>query len=162
MCRLSLHIRYEAWVEAFCRSGTKRFYDVAAEPRTFIPIPKRIARFNRYVTNPIARRIAGWAPMFAIVHHRGRRSGRRFSTPVNIFPSADGFVVALTYGSDVDWVKNLTAAGGGEIKHRTRTIGITEPVLIPTEEGMAAMPRVVKLILRMINVTEFLRVKRSR
>jgi hypothetical protein len=30
--------------------------------------------------------------------------------------------------------------------------------LIPTDEGMAAMPRVVRVILRMIDVTEFLRV----
>lgn len=125
-----------------------------------MPIPRAVARFNRYVTNPIARRIAGWAPMFAIVYHQGSRSGNRYSTPVNIFPTNKGFVIALTYGSEVDWVKNLMAAGGGEIKHRSRTIRIGEPELIPTVDGMAAMPRVVRLILRMINVTEFLRVKR--
>jgi deazaflavin-dependent oxidoreductase (nitroreductase family) len=121
-----------------------------------------VARFNRYLINPIARRIAGWAPMFAIIYHQGRRSGNPYSTPVNIFPAEDGFVIALTYGSDVDWVKNLRAAGGGEIKHRSHTIRIGEPELIPTHEGMGAMPRVVRLILRMINVTEFLRVKRWR
>ena len=124
-----------------------------------MPIPKAVARLNRYLTNPIARRIAGWAPMFAIVYHQGRRSGNRYSTPVNIFPTQDGCVIALTYGSDVHWVKNLMAAGGGEIKHRSHTIRIDEPELIPADEGMAAMPRVVSIILRMINVTEFLRVK---
>jgi deazaflavin-dependent oxidoreductase (nitroreductase family) len=96
--------------------------------------------------------------MFAIICHQGRRSGNRYSTPVNIFPTEDGFVIALTYGSDVDWVKNLMAAGGGEIRHRSHTIRIAEPVLIPTDEGMAAMPRVVGVILRIIDVTEFLRV----
>jgi deazaflavin-dependent oxidoreductase (nitroreductase family) len=126
-----------------------------------MPIPTVVARFNRYVTNPIARRIAGWAPMFAIVYHQGRRSGSRYSTPVNIFPTDEGFVIALTYGSDVDWVKNLMAARGGEIKHRSHTIRIAEPALIPTDTGMAATPRVVRLILRMINVTEFLRVSRE-
>jgi hypothetical protein len=34
--------------------------------------------------------------------------------------------------------------------------------MIPTDEGMATMPPLVRLILRMINVTEFLRVKKSR
>ena len=129
------------------------------ESRPSIPIPKAIARFNRYVTNPIARRIAGWAPMFAIVYHQGRRSGNRYKTPINIFPVEEGFVIALTYGSDVDWVKNVMAAGGGEIKHRSHTIRIAEPKLITTAEGMAAMPPLVRLILRMINVTEFMRVR---
>lgn len=135
---------------------------MSRETRPSIPIPKAVARFNRYLINPIARRIAGWAPMFAIIYHQGRRSGNRYSTPLNIFPTEDGFVIALTYGSDVDWVKNLMTAGGGEIKHLSHTIRIAEPELIPTNEGMAVMPRVVRLILRMINVTEFLRVKRWR
>jgi deazaflavin-dependent oxidoreductase (nitroreductase family) len=100
--------------------------------------------------------------MFAIVYHQGRRSGNRYSTPVNIFPTDEGFVIALTYGSDVDWVKNLMAAGEGEIKHRSRTIRIAEPALIATDDGIAAMPPMVRLILRMINLTEFLRVKKWR
>jgi len=122
-----------------------------------MPIPKAVARFNRYVTNPLARRIAGWAPMFAIVYHRGRRSGQRYSTPINIFTTDSGFVIALTYGPDVDWVKNITKTGEAEIRHRSRLIRVVGPELIPTDEGMAAMPRLVRSILRMINVTEFLR-----
>jgi deazaflavin-dependent oxidoreductase (nitroreductase family) len=121
-----------------------------------MPIPKAVARFNRYLTNPIARRIAGWAPMFAIVYHRGRRSGRPYSTPINIFQTDDGFVVALTYGPDVDWVKNILAARKAEIRHRSRQIRVVRPELIPTDVGIAAVPRLVRLILRMINVTEFL------
>jgi deazaflavin-dependent oxidoreductase (nitroreductase family) len=127
-----------------------------------MPIPKAVARFNRYVTNPLARRIAGWAPMFAIVYHRGRRSGRRYSTPINIFQTDDGFVIALTYGPDVDWVKNILAAREAEIYHRSRLIRVLRPVLIPTYVGMAAMPRLVRLILRMINVTEFVHLSAER
>lgn len=129
------------------------------ESRPSIPIPKAIARFNRYVTNPIARRIAGWAPMFAIVYHQGRHSGNRYATPINIFRIDAGFVIALTYGSDVDWVKNLIAAGGAEIRHRSHTIRIADPTSVSSDEGMAAMPPLVRLILRMINVTQFLRVR---
>jgi deazaflavin-dependent oxidoreductase (nitroreductase family) len=121
-----------------------------------MPIPKAVARFNRYLTNPIARRIAGWAPMFAIVYHRGRRSGRPYSTPINIFQTDDGFVIALTYGPDVDWVKNILRAGDAEVRHRSHQIRVVRPELIPTDVGIAAVPRLVRLILRMINVTEFL------
>lgn len=126
-----------------------------------MPIPLAIARFNRYVTNPVTRLIAGWAPMFAIVYHRGRRSGNTYNTPVNIFPTEGGFVIALTYGSNVDWVKNLFAAGEATIRHRSKMIWVTEPELMSTEVGMSAMPMLVRAILRLIRVTDFLRVKRG-
>jgi deazaflavin-dependent oxidoreductase (nitroreductase family) len=100
--------------------------------------------------------------MFAIVYHQGRHSGNRYSTPINIFPSNGGFVIALTYGSDVDWVKNVMAAAGGVVRHRSQMIRVAEPRLISSDEGMAAMPRLVRFILRTINVTEFLRVERLR
>ena len=48
-------------------------------------LPQRLARFNRHVTNPIQRMWAGWAPSFAIIEHLGRRSGKRYRTPVNVF-----------------------------------------------------------------------------
>ena len=48
-------------------------------------LPPRLARFNRHVTNPIQRMWAGWAPSFAIIEHVGRRSGKRYRTPVNVF-----------------------------------------------------------------------------
>lgn len=126
-----------------------------------MPIPKAVARFNRYVTNPIARRVAGWAPMFAILQHRGRRSGKLYNTPVNIFEVDDGFVIALTYGSDVDWVKNLLAAGEAEIRHRSRLIPIAQPEFMSTQKGMNDVPWPVRAILRLINVTEFLKVERG-
>ena len=50
-----------------------------------MPIPKRVAHFNKRVTNRVTRHIAGWMPGFAIVTHVGRRSGRTYRTPVNIF-----------------------------------------------------------------------------
>jgi deazaflavin-dependent oxidoreductase (nitroreductase family) len=94
--------------------------------------------------------------MFAIVYHRGRRSGRPYSTPINIFQTDDGFVIALTYGPDVDWVKNILRAGDAEVRHRSHQIRVVRPELIPTDVGIAAVPGLVRLILRMINVTEFL------
>ena len=122
-----------------------------------MPIPKSIARFNRFVTNPLARLVAGWAPGFAIVRHRGRKSGKVYSTPVNIFRVSDGFIIALTYGSDVDWLKNVMSAGGCTVRYRNREIDLVDPVAISTAEGMAEMPAPVKAILRTVNVTEFIR-----
>src|SRR5215467_3082279 len=75
--------------------------------------PKSVARFNRAVTNRITRRFAGRVWGFGIVIHRGRRSGRLYRTPINLFRTADGFLIALTYGRDSEWVQNVLAAGGG-------------------------------------------------
>src|SRR4051812_50111715 len=78
-----------------------------------MPLPKRLARFNLHVTNrvlgPFARRLPG----FAVVAHVGRRSGRVRQTPVNLFRDGDRYVIALTYGADSQWVRNVLAAGAG-------------------------------------------------
>jgi deazaflavin-dependent oxidoreductase (nitroreductase family) len=129
-----------------------------------MPIPHWIARVNRFVTNPLARMVAGWAPGFAIVRHRGRKSGKDYSTPVNIFQVKgrdDGFLIALTYGADVDWLKNVMAAGGCTVRYRRREIDLADPEFIGTAEGMELMPALVKRILRVGNVTEFVRLRRS-
>ncbi|MEX0667815.1 MAG: nitroreductase family deazaflavin-dependent oxidoreductase [Acidimicrobiia bacterium] len=122
-----------------------------------MPIPKSVARFNRFVTNPLGRMVAGWAPGFAIIRHRGRKSGKAHSTPVNIFKVDDGFVIALTYGSNVDWLKNVLAAGGCTIRYRNKKIELTAPVSVSTAEGMVLMPAPARAILRAIRVTEFVK-----
>lgn len=127
-----------------------------------MPLPRSVARFNRFVTNPLARMVAGWAPGFAIVRHKGRKSGKVYSTPVNIFKVDDGFVIALTYGSDVDWLKNVLAAAGCTVRYRNREIEVVEPVSISTAEGMALMPGPVRAILRATRVTEFVRLREVR
>ncbi|HEY4464819.1 MAG TPA: nitroreductase family deazaflavin-dependent oxidoreductase, partial [Streptosporangiaceae bacterium] len=76
-----------------------------------MPIPKAVGRWNKVGLNRVTKRIAPWAPGFGLVVHGGRRSGRRYETPVNVFPGEDGYVLALTYGPDTDWVKNVMAAG---------------------------------------------------
>lgn len=57
-----------------------------------------MARFNKYVTNPVQRLWAGWLPGFGILDHVGRTSGKPYRTPLNVFPTDDGVAVLLTYG----------------------------------------------------------------
>lgn len=102
-------------------------------------MPQALARFNRHVTNPVQRLWAGWLPPFAIVEHVGRRSGKPYRTPVNVF-SADvdgkpGVAILLTYGPDRDWLKNLTAAGGGRMRHRGKDFGIADPRVVTKAEA---------------------------
>ena len=76
--------------------------------------------------------------MFSLVEHVGRRSGRRYEAPVAARRVADGFVLSLAFGSQVDWYRNLVAAGGGTIRWRDRAYRVGPPVRIDRVEGLAA------------------------
>ncbi|MFM9033527.1 MAG: nitroreductase family deazaflavin-dependent oxidoreductase [Mycobacterium sp.] len=100
-------------------------------------LPQRLARFNRYVTNPVQRLWAGWAPMMGILEHVGRRSGRLYRTPLTVFSTGDGVAILLTYGPDRDWVKNLTAAGGGRLRRHGRVVAVRAPRVVSRDEAAA-------------------------
>jgi len=126
-----------------------------------VPLPDRLATFNRSVTNRVTRMFAGRLPWFAIVVHRGRKSRRIYRTPVNAFGTDDGFVIALTYGPDRDWVKNVLAAGRCGLIVRGRRIVAVDPVIVEGDAGMALLPWLPKPILKLINVDKFMRLRRA-
>lgn len=119
-----------------------------------MPLSRRLARFNRVVTNRIAGPLASRLPAMAVIIHRGRTSGNEYRTPVNCWIDDRAAIVALTYGRGTDWLKNLTAAGGGTVVARGRSHRVGSPELIGME-GMARMPRVARRVLGLIDVTEF-------
>lgn len=98
-------------------------------------LPQALARFNRHVTNPIQRMWAGRAPSFGILEHVGRKSGKTYRTPLTVFSTDDGVAILLTYGPDRDWLKNITAAGGGTMTRRGRTFAVTEPRQVSKAEA---------------------------
>jgi len=104
-------------------------------------LPQHLARFNRRVTNPIQRLWAGWLPPFGILEHVGRRSGKSYRTPLNIFPAdvdgQPGVAILLTYGPDRDWLKNINAAGGGRIRRTGATFNVTQPQTVTRAEAAA-------------------------
>jgi hypothetical protein len=86
-----------------------------------------IRPFTTRVINPVTRRFAGWVPGFAILGYVGRRSGKRYRTPLNVFHRDGRYVFALTYGREAEWVKNVLAAGTCEIQERGRTAAWPTP-----------------------------------
>ncbi|HVV10351.1 nitroreductase family deazaflavin-dependent oxidoreductase [Amycolatopsis sp.] len=118
-------------------------------------LSKKVARFNKIATNRIARPLSGRVPGFARVVHRGRKSGKVYRTPVNAFRNPEGYVVALTYGPDSDWVRNVLAAGGCELETRGRTVKLTGPRVVH-DESRETMPLGVRQILGLIGVSDFL------
>jgi deazaflavin-dependent oxidoreductase (nitroreductase family) len=123
-----------------------------------VPIPKAVRRWNKAGLNRVTRHVAPLIPGFGVVIHRGRRSGRQYRTPVNVFPAEDGYIFALTYGPDTDWVRNVLAAGGCELRTRRRTIQLVSPRLFHDESRRAIRP-LERQVLRVIGVTDFLSLK---
>jgi deazaflavin-dependent oxidoreductase (nitroreductase family) len=118
-------------------------------------IPRSVARFNAHVTNRVSRPFAGRLPGFAVVTHVGRRSGRTYDTPVNMFRDGERYVFALTYGADSQWVKNVMAAGGCEVRTHGRTVHLCEPRIFSDPEHLL-VPAPVRVALRILDVNDFL------
>jgi deazaflavin-dependent oxidoreductase (nitroreductase family) len=121
-----------------------------------MPLPRSIARVNRRVTNHLLGGLARRLPWFGVVIHRGRTSGREYRTPVNVFRRADRFVIALTYGSNADWVRNVIAHDGCALETRGRTLRLSRPQLFH-DESRHAVPAPVRLVLGLVNVSDFLK-----
>lgn len=116
--------------------------------------------FTTRLFNPLSRRVAGRLPLFGILSYVGRKSGRVYRTPLNVFKRGDGYVFALTYGSEVDWVKNVFAAGEADLRTRGRHVHLVEPELF-VDPTRRLMPLPVRVVLRLNNVNEFLRMRQD-
>jgi deazaflavin-dependent oxidoreductase (nitroreductase family) len=121
-----------------------------------LPVSRRVARFNRRFLNPVFLRLAGHLPGFGIVSHVGRKSGRAYRTPVNAFRTDDGYIIALTYGLESDWVKNVLAAGSCELRTRGRRVRLSKP-RIETDEDKGWAPLPVGFVLNRIDAPEYMR-----
>jgi deazaflavin-dependent oxidoreductase (nitroreductase family) len=126
-----------------------------------MPIPDRMRQVNRVALNKVMRPLARWLPGLGVVVHRGRRSGRQYRTPVNVFPRAGGrYVLALTYGTDTDWLKNVIAAGGCELLTRGRRVHLRSPRLFH-DETRQEIRVVERLVLGLLQVDDFLELRVS-
>jgi len=77
--------------------------------------------------------------MWSIVEQIGRHSGKTYRTPVSVFRTNDGLAVLLPYGTDTDWVKNLSAANGGQVKLGGKLFRVTDPRIVSTVEAAESL-----------------------
>jgi deazaflavin-dependent oxidoreductase (nitroreductase family) len=83
--------------------------------------------FNRLVL-PLAG--TRFLPLYGVITHTGRRSGKTFRTPVVVRPTGDGFIVPMPWGEGTDWYRNVRAAGGCVIRWKGRDYPLTQPEVI--------------------------------
>jgi len=130
-------------------------------PILLIRFRKRwVAAFNLAVTNRITSRFAARLPGFGILTHVGRKSGKLYRTPVNVFREPDGFLIALTYGRECEWVRNVLAAGGCQLETRRVLYQLSAPTIVhdPTRRRF---PRFVRMILGIIGADDYMQLSAS-
>jgi deazaflavin-dependent oxidoreductase (nitroreductase family) len=129
--------------------------------RTKSPAMLRAVRqVNKACWNRNAMRTAGMAgSSTSVVHHTGRVSGTAYATPVDAVPVEDGFVIALPYGLQSDWLQNVLASGGGAIERDGARHVVTDPQVVPITEFLPAFPD--PRSFRLFNVTQCLHVRRA-
>jgi deazaflavin-dependent oxidoreductase (nitroreductase family) len=118
---------------------------------------------NKYILNHITLFIArrGIGP-FSVLVHEGRRSGRKYETPVLVTYREDEILIPLPYGEHVDWLRNVMARHGCELRRKKRKIQAVEPELIDLESVSPALPAILVGIYRRLEVYRFLRLKYRR
>ena len=123
------------------------------------PRTRRLIRAVARVVNPLVLRIAGrrHMPILGIVHHRGRKSGRQYATPLGVRPApGGGFVMPLTFGEASHWYQNIRAARWCVITYRGADHTVTAPIIVDRATAGPAYPRYERLALRLIGIDEFL------
>lgn len=129
--------------------------DELMDERTRMWSFRRVA--TRYL-NPFTRLFAGRLPGFGILTHEGRTTGRSYRTPINVFERDGDYVFFLTYGSDVQWVKNVLAAGRCSLRTRGRDVTLVDPEL-STDAELRIAPPFVRSIGRFVGMTQFVRMR---
>jgi deazaflavin-dependent oxidoreductase (nitroreductase family) len=96
-------------------------------------LSRRVARFNKLVNNRIQGTYAWLVPPWAVIVHRGRRSGRRYRTPVLAFKRDRVLIVALLYGEESGWLRNLRA-GDGRVIRAGKSFDVLDVDVVNTSE----------------------------
>jgi deazaflavin-dependent oxidoreductase (nitroreductase family) len=114
--------------------------------------------FTTKVFNRFSRLFAGWLPGFGLLIYRGRKTGKEYRTPMNVFRRGDHYVFALTYGPDVQWVRNILASGECGLRTMGRDLRLVEPELY-SDPALRDMPLLIRPFLRLMRVTALLRMR---
>lgn len=107
---------------------------------------------------PVGRPLAGtrWLPLYAILRHTGRKSGKQYAIPIVAFSTGDGFVMPLPFGEQTQWMRNLLAGGGG-LRWRACEFAIGRPELVDIDHATVvdAVPRMLRSVARRLGIVRW-------
>ena len=106
----------------------------------------RIVRPLTHLLNPLIVRMAGswWTPMFSLLHHRGRKPGRVYATPVTAFPRDGFFWFGLAFGEHSGWARNVIAAGDADLRYRGQDYHLVDAAVVKIADLKSELPAVVR------------------
>ncbi|WP_374970670.1 nitroreductase family deazaflavin-dependent oxidoreductase [Terrabacter sp. BE26] len=97
--------------------------------------PAAAKQFNKVAVHLAGRR---FLPVWAVLHHRGRSTGKEYATPVTVLATPTTFVIGLPWGRRTDWVRNVRAAGGCTIRWKGRDYDCSAPTFVGKDVALAA------------------------
>ena len=130
----------------------------AAAPRQHRKPPPALVR----ISSPVAGLLAGrrWFPLWAVLFHNGRKSGKEYAVPVAPLVSQDAFVIGLPWGAGTNWVQNVVAANGCTIRWKGRDYRVTNPVLVGVDEALRVADPFRSFFLKRTRIPAFLQLRR--
>ena len=114
-----------------------------------------------HVLNPLLLPLVrtGLVPIWGVVTHRGRRSGRVYHTPVAVLAHADRFLIPLPFSERTDWCRNVLAAGGASFRWKGKEFTIGELQVIDTAASSEALGPL-RPIVSLLGIRHFLSARR--
>jgi deazaflavin-dependent oxidoreductase (nitroreductase family) len=134
---------------------------VALAPGTWPrPLLAAVRVSNKHLLNPLMRTFAGRKNGYAaVIRHTGRKSGKPYSTPVGAERVQDGFIIPLGYGTQVDWLQNVIAAGRATLSANGETHDVTEPEVIDAATASPSLSPKRRRTFERIGIAQYLKVK---
>src|SRR5439155_13261180 len=122
---------------------TSRSSDFESAPAPVSPTSRPRQSFMHWLaanTIALARPLSGrrWFPLWAVLHHRGRRSGTEYATPIVARRIQDGFIIPIPFGQGTQWVRNVLAAGEATLRWRGADHCRANPEVVDLARGSAA------------------------
>jgi hypothetical protein len=77
------------------------------------------------------------------------------------FPTDEGFVTPLPYGTDTDWCMNWVKAGEGVVERRGGRTAVANPRIVSADEGLSLMPAILRPGVRLLGLPGFMVVERQ-
>jgi deazaflavin-dependent oxidoreductase (nitroreductase family) len=115
------------------------------------------------VFNPLVLLLAGtrFLPLYGVIEHRGRRSGKVFHTPVVVRPTSDGFIVPMPWGEGTDWFRNVRKAGECVIRWKGRDYNLAQPEVLDAASAAVtpAFSRPQRAMLSRLGINQALRLR---
>jgi deazaflavin-dependent oxidoreductase (nitroreductase family) len=126
------------------------------------PKLRHLIRAAARVVNPLVLLVAGrrWMPIVGMLQHRGRRSGRLYSTPLGMRPLGAGLVIPRTFGDGAAWYRNLLAAGSVVVTYRAETASFGRADVTGLADVAAAFPRYERTLFRLLGIDDFVVIRR--